>query len=400
MTKHIAIGWIALWAASASAQPPTEPPPQLAPPPPSADPAGEDAPPDVLVTLVLGLQGRAGVGADTVRVLNDLLTFELGKAPGRRVLGMNDIKSLLEAEAAKQLLDCNAQSCLAELAGAVDADRVVYGSVEKIGRGYFLIVSEIDARTIKPVARAQRRLLDPSPDRLTTEVPSIVDELLRGGSATAETGVLIVTADSQVEIVVEGRGYGGAPAVIEDAPVGDVTVVLFYREQQLTVSAPVYPARVTTVSASLDALVGDVSPEEAEEALSNSLWAAGGGGAGLAGSIACCLTAPCGIGALGCCIATPFGSPQLMALGGQADAGWVIGSAVQVVLSVVGFAAASATLMTAPLLLESDLQEAHVIEIAPPSGEGEPRTIELDAKTGQQRAEAVVGPRWAGAVRY
>jgi hypothetical protein len=292
----VAVAHLGATLAAAGAHAQETPPPELVPSPVADDPAGaEEEASGELVTLVLGLQGRAGVGADTVRVLNNLITFELGQAPGRRVLGMNDIKSLLEAEATKQLLDCNAQSCLAELAGAVDADRVVYGSVEQLGRGYFLIISEIDARSVTPVARAQRRLLDPSPDRLAAEVPGIVDELLRGGSATATTGVLIVTADDQVEIVVGGRGVGGAPAVVDDAPVGDVKVVIYHEQLPLTVTVPVHPARVTTVNVSLDALVGDVTPAESDEAFSDAIWTAGGGVVGLVCSGACCGASPlCG----------------------------------------------------------------------------------------------------------
>ncbi len=50
-----------------------------------------------------------------------------------RVTTIADLNAMLQAEAAKDLLDCDDVSCAAEIGGAVGADRILAGSIGRIG---------------------------------------------------------------------------------------------------------------------------------------------------------------------------------------------------------------------------------------------------------------------------
>ena len=61
---------------------------------------------------------------------------------------------MVELEAEKQSIGCNDDSnCLAELAGALGADLVVYGELGKLGNQYMLQQSLFDTKAGKAITR-------------------------------------------------------------------------------------------------------------------------------------------------------------------------------------------------------------------------------------------------------
>ncbi len=89
------------------------------------------------------------------RTLGNLVTVELTKDRRLDVITQIDIKRLAELDSDRQALDCNAESCLAELAGAIGAQYVVYGELGLLGSAHVLNLSLFDsvaARAINRVA--------------------------------------------------------------------------------------------------------------------------------------------------------------------------------------------------------------------------------------------------------
>ncbi|MBI5494735.1 MAG: hypothetical protein HY904_06870 [Deltaproteobacteria bacterium] len=83
--------------------------------------------------LVMPLAMRVGVPARAVESLSDFVLAEVRKVPGYAVVSQSDIEQMLTLESRKQMLGCDATSCLAELGGALNAKEVLYGSVGRLG---------------------------------------------------------------------------------------------------------------------------------------------------------------------------------------------------------------------------------------------------------------------------
>jgi hypothetical protein len=85
----------------------------------------------------------------------------LGSAGALRVLTNDDLRALLSAEAAKQLVGCDKDaSCLAEIADAAGARLLVAPAAAKEGAGTALTLSLMDTRSAESVQRVEVRGAD------------------------------------------------------------------------------------------------------------------------------------------------------------------------------------------------------------------------------------------------
>ncbi|MDF1565114.1 MAG: hypothetical protein P1V51_18905 [Deltaproteobacteria bacterium] len=96
--------------------------------------------------------------------VRELFTEALAQGAARQedydVLSQAEITSILGLEAQKQLLGCNDDSCLVELAGALDAAFLVTGKVVKLGSVTNLSVSMIDLAQTSVVSREHMEVDD------------------------------------------------------------------------------------------------------------------------------------------------------------------------------------------------------------------------------------------------
>ncbi|MCC7070346.1 MAG: hypothetical protein IT383_03430 [Deltaproteobacteria bacterium] len=102
--------------------------------------------PQAVSVLALDLEA-VNVEADTARAVTRLVAAALGELEGLRVTSQEDMRTLANLDAAKQSMDCDAKSCLAELAGALGARAVVFGSVTGLGSTTTLALSLFDSKS-------------------------------------------------------------------------------------------------------------------------------------------------------------------------------------------------------------------------------------------------------------
>lgn len=132
-----------------------------------------DAPVPTAPLPVLALDLEAvNVAPDTARAVNRLVVAALGELPGLHVTSQEDMRTLANLDAAKQAIDCSAQSCLAEVAGALGARAVVFGSVTGLGSTTSITLSLFDSQT----GLIQRRAIE---TRQLDEVPAALRPALR-----------------------------------------------------------------------------------------------------------------------------------------------------------------------------------------------------------------------------
>ena len=92
--------------------------------------------------------------ASRVAGLGQVVASEAAKVKGFDVLSAEEVRAALDQEADKQLLGCTGQSCLAEIAEALDADLVVSGRVDASpDGGAHVSLSLLNARAVVVVNR-------------------------------------------------------------------------------------------------------------------------------------------------------------------------------------------------------------------------------------------------------
>jgi hypothetical protein len=135
------------------------------------------AAPDVQPKIVVPKVTVYGVQAQTADVVTELLLEALLNRHGVRALGPSDMKDMLDAEQQKMMLGCDQESCMAELAGAMGAERLIAGSVGMLGAMHVVTLKLIDTKSAQVTSRASRRF------NKIEEVPEaigpLVDDLLK-----------------------------------------------------------------------------------------------------------------------------------------------------------------------------------------------------------------------------
>ncbi len=122
---------------------------------------------------VLDVKLGAGVEPSLGPYLTQLLAADVAANSGDTPLTSSDIAAILGFEQQKQLVGCDGgNACIAELAGALGVERVVYASVTAAAGHYLVSVVLLDAKHALPLGRG-------------TQTPLHVDDALADALAAA-----------------------------------------------------------------------------------------------------------------------------------------------------------------------------------------------------------------------
>jgi hypothetical protein len=105
----------------------------------------------ILLALVLA---AAAPTADDARFITSIVASAVADHPRVDVITQEDVRKAVAVEAERQSLGCSEQSCLAEVASAMGARIVVFGSVGTFADDYAVEVSAFDAETASSLGRA------------------------------------------------------------------------------------------------------------------------------------------------------------------------------------------------------------------------------------------------------
>lgn len=108
----------------------------------------------------MGLTAQSGVSEERARHLSSLVAGEVAATGVYAVTSSEDIEKILGVERQRQLMGCTDadESCLAEIAGALNADRLLAGAVQHIDDTFVVTLSLIDPRSVRVVARGLRKV--------------------------------------------------------------------------------------------------------------------------------------------------------------------------------------------------------------------------------------------------
>lgn len=145
--------------------------------------------------------GAAVVGDGEGRLLTSLVATAAAKDPMFDVLTRDDVRNALAVEAEKQSLGCAESSCLAEIAGAMGARIVVYGSVGRLGQQLVLTLNLFDSEAARSGGRRVAQAVDL--DKLAALVEPTTQELLQAfvqrGGLPQSTRVRLIVLDLEVQ---------------------------------------------------------------------------------------------------------------------------------------------------------------------------------------------------------
>lgn len=156
------------------------------------------APPAPPRVLVLDVTRSADVSADEAITVGEILTAAVAELDGAEVLSHAELRALTELAANQEEAGCDSSGCLAELAGAMDADYVVSCRVSRLGEVYVANLALFDAAS----ARVDKRLT-----RQGASVGDVAKKVAPSvGDLFAGTGLRIAAATRSKRS--EGRGAG------------------------------------------------------------------------------------------------------------------------------------------------------------------------------------------------
>lgn len=212
---------------------------QDAPAPPSA------GAPTKCKIVVLNLVGRglADDEGEIPNILTDTLAGEVGAVSGCDVVSQSDIVAMLDYEQQKAVCTDGSDSCLAEVGQALGADRVVAGTLGKLGGDFVLTArlmnvrkGAVESRAEEPVSTGPEKLRRAARNigrRLFNIADLPVDEKIdaspfqssssNGGASGGPSSSGLLWAGVGVGTVgLIGTGVGVALALVADGKLADV----------------------------------------------------------------------------------------------------------------------------------------------------------------------------------
>jgi hypothetical protein len=132
-----------------------------------------------LKVVLLPLGALGGVSKETAVLVGDALAGELRRRAGVSVITQADVAALLGVEKTRQMLGCTDSGCMAEVGGALGADRVVHGSLGRVGESLVVNLSALDPRRGAAAASVTERLRGAREEAFLDALPAVADTLLR-----------------------------------------------------------------------------------------------------------------------------------------------------------------------------------------------------------------------------
>ena len=156
--------------------------------------------PDELPKLaVMDLELKKGLDQATAEMLNELMLERLSRSKQfGTVIGGSDLREMMSLEEQKAALGCEADSCLAELGGALGVPLMLSSSLGTFAGNYILNLKLISVEDAKVLARSSRVVKDETKllDELAASLDQVVSEGMVGPAAQTKTSKVSVKAPS------------------------------------------------------------------------------------------------------------------------------------------------------------------------------------------------------------
>ena len=134
---------------------------------------------------VIKLVALSGVEPSVVDLFTEALVAELRKQHRGTVMSNSDIAAVLGAEQQKALLGCTETSCIGDIGGALGVDRLIHGSIGRVGNSLMVVISSVDAKRARAVTTVSERIRAASDEAFLDALPGIAARLLNESAEPA-----------------------------------------------------------------------------------------------------------------------------------------------------------------------------------------------------------------------
>lgn len=166
--------------------------------------------------LVIDLVDK-GAGPDATAAISQAIADQSIKSHVGETVTSAQLKVALDAAAAQALLGCDAEGCMVDVAKTVEAERVLGGSVAKVGDDYLITVILVNARDGTRLDMRQRKVPSNS-DLYFYAAKQLSSLLLTGHAADPTVPVQIHANQSDARILIDGKESGMAPTTVRLDP--------------------------------------------------------------------------------------------------------------------------------------------------------------------------------------
>ena len=112
------------------------------------------------------------------KIITASLLNEVRKLEGASVIGMDEIREMINFEAQRQAMGCDAdEACMAEIAGALGVDEIITGRLAEESDGRSFLIRRINQRRAEVVGTVNKRLAIGNGEEFLLAVGSAVEEL-------------------------------------------------------------------------------------------------------------------------------------------------------------------------------------------------------------------------------
>jgi hypothetical protein len=112
------------------------------------------------------------------KIITASLLSEVRKLEGASVIGMDEIREMINFEAQRQAMGCDAdEACMAEIAGALGMDEIITGRLTEESDGRSFLIRRINQRRAEVVGTVNKRLAIGNGEEFLLAVGPAVEEL-------------------------------------------------------------------------------------------------------------------------------------------------------------------------------------------------------------------------------
>ncbi len=125
------------------------------------------------------LKPIGGVKKSLAESLSPVLIAELSRREGMSVVSQADIRALLALETDKQMMGCDKESCLADIADSMGAELLATSTLARVGRDWVVSVTLLQVDGAKVLRRSTARKRGEPADAITKAIESSVHDLFK-----------------------------------------------------------------------------------------------------------------------------------------------------------------------------------------------------------------------------
>jgi hypothetical protein len=147
---------------------------------------GAAAPTPVRVA-VMPLTAGAAVSAQQAQTLTGVVVAACRQQKGWVVISQDEITQALSLEQQRQLLGCGeSDTCRTQFAGVLGVDRMVMGSLGRLGESWLLHLKLMDPKDVRVIKEVDRRQKGGTVDDLLDVLPTMVAQMMETPATAAQ----------------------------------------------------------------------------------------------------------------------------------------------------------------------------------------------------------------------